>query len=161
VAIGTAQAASAAEIVVAHGGTVTAADSAALAGVYGSIYNHATLRVLRSDPDVCSLQIRGPAIVDRLAEVRAALPGVRIHLDGNAPAKHGKGFSGLLLSTWVDEATLDAGARRLRELGVIVISPHTWVLGGHGDLDGVRAAARRTDPGGLLNPGKLPVAVGG
>lgn len=142
-----------------HGGRVTAIDAAALTSLYGSIYNHATLRALRVEPGLCALQVRGGAVLERLAEVRAALPGARLHLDGNAPAKHGKGYSGLLLSTWVDRATLEAGAARLTELGVIVISPHSWMLGGHGNLDTTRRVAARVDPAGLLNPGKLPAAV--
>lgn len=147
------------DIVAVHGGTVTAADPTASAALYASVYNHAALRALRADPDVCSLQVRGPAIVERLAEVRDVLPEVRLHLDGNAPAKHGKGFSGLLLSRWVDSNTLDEAIRRLTDLGVSVISPHSWMLGGHGDLDVIRSVAETIDPASLLNPGKLPPRI--
>lgn len=159
IAIGVGEVRQAAGLIASHAGRVTAIDADALNSLYASIYNHATLRALRVDPGLCALQVRGPAIFEHLDEVRAALPGARLHLDGNAPAKHGKGYSGLLLSTWVDAATLQAGEQRLRQLGVIVISPHTWLLGGHGNLDGTRALAARVDPSGLLNPGKLPAAV--
>lgn len=159
VAIGVTESRLAAGLVDAHGGRVTALDPAALNGLYGSIYNHATLRALRVDNRLCALQVRGPAVIERIDDVRAALPDTRIHLDGNAPAKHGKGFSGLLLSRWVDRDVLEAGARRLGELGVNVISPHSWLLGGHGDLEATRAVARQVDRGGLLNPGKFPQRV--
>ena len=135
---------------------MTAVDPAALATLASSVYNHATLRAKRVDPDLCSLQVRGWALVEHGAEVRAALPGVRLHLDANAPRQHGKGYSGILLSTWVDRPTLAAGIDRLRALGVQVISPHTWVLGGHGNVERLQTVIPVVDPDGLLNPGKLP-----
>ncbi|CAN5181481.1 FAD-binding oxidoreductase [soil metagenome] len=138
------------------GGHVTAIDERAIRAVTSSVYNHSTLRVHRADAVVATVQIRGQAIVDREDEVRAALPGARIHLDGNAPRVHGKGFSGLLISDWIDDQTLDTGMARLRELGVIVVNPHTWLVGSHGGLDRYQHAARELDPLGLLNPGKLP-----
>lgn len=142
--------------VVAHGGRVTAIDPAAHAQVHASVYNHATLRAKRVDPRVCALQVRGRALVEREAAVRAVLPDTRLHLDGNAPRQHGPGYSGLLLASWVDRATLDAGMAALRELGVQVISPHTYVLGGHGNVERLRVVLPAMDPDGLLNPGKLP-----
>ena len=137
-------------------GTVTAVDEHAVRAVTSSVYNHSTLRAHRADSRVATVQIRGAAIVEHETEVRAALPGARIHLDGNAPRQHGKGFSGLLISDWTDEATLVAGMARLRQLGVIVVNPHTWLVGSHGGLQAYLDAARELDPLGLLNPGKLP-----
>jgi FAD/FMN-containing dehydrogenase len=151
----------AAALVAAHGGRVTAVDAGALSQLYGSVYNHATLRAKRADPRVCSVQVRGWALIDREAEVRAALPDVRLHLDGNAPRQHGVGYSGLLLASWIDRPTLEAGMQRLRELGVIVISPHTYVLGGHGNVERIREVVGTVDPDGLLNPGKLPALAAG
>jgi hypothetical protein len=86
---------------------------------------------------------------------------VRLHLDGNAPRQHGVGYSGLLLASWIDRPTLEAGMQRLRELGVIVISPHTYVLGGHGNVERIREVVGTVDPDGLLNPGKLPALAAG
>ncbi|MDY6996500.1 MAG: FAD-binding oxidoreductase [Actinomycetota bacterium] len=142
-------------IIEAAGGRVTAVDDAAVRPMMSSVYNHSTLRAYRSDRGLAAVQIRGPAIVEHEKAVRATLPGARIHLDGNAPRRYGKGFSGLLLSTWVDDDTLAAGIAALRELGVVVVNPHTWLVGSHGGLDGYRAAAAAFDPRGLLNPGKL------
>jgi hypothetical protein len=41
----------------------------------------------------------------------------------------------------------------LEEIGVSYHSPHNWMLDRR--LDDVRAVVGRTDPRGLLNPGKL------
>jgi hypothetical protein len=65
------------------------------------------------------------------------------------------GFGGLLLSEYTGADALYAGIGRLRELGVVVIDPHTWLLGGPA-LPAIRARATLVDPAGLLNPGKLP-----
>ncbi len=93
--------------------------------------------------------------VERYEQVCAAMPGGMLHLDA-----YSRGgtlmYGGLYLSTFVDELTLVRGMDRLRELGVEVTNPHTWLLGGHGPLDSVCAAATAHDPKGLLNPGKLP-----
>jgi FAD/FMN-containing dehydrogenase len=115
-------------------------------------YNHVTLRAKRGRPDLCHLQVGGPALVEHHEAVRAVFPGSMLHLDAHAPGGT-IGFGGLLLAPFVDAATLYAGVEQLRALGVHVVDPHTWLLSG--DADAV-AAARRFDPLGLLNPGKLP-----
>ena len=52
---------------------------------------------------------------------------------------------------WPEGATLPESAASVE---FYVADPHTWVL--HSTrMDGVRAAAARFDPDGLLNPGKL------
>ncbi|WP_374158113.1 FAD-binding oxidoreductase [Mycobacterium sp. G7A2] len=151
--VGTAEAAR--TITGAAGGRVTAIDDTAVRAMTSSVYNHSTLRAHRCDPGLAAVQIRGEAVVEHEKAVRATLPDARIHLDGNAPRRYGKGFSGLLLSTWVDDETLTRGIEALRALGVVVVNPHTWLVGSHGGLDGYLAAAATFDPRGLLNPGKL------
>ena len=145
--------------IAAAGGATTLVDAAATSSCVSLSYNHITLRAKRIDPSVCHLQIAGDAVVDRYDEVLAVLPDARVHLDAHAPGGV-RGFGGLLLSTYVDEATLRDGVRRLGDLGVIVMDPHTWRLGGHDASDDMVAAAIAGDPLGLLNPGKLdrPVA---
>jgi FAD/FMN-containing dehydrogenase len=143
------------EIIRAHGGTVTAVDASAVKTMTNSIYNHTTLRVHQADTSSVAIQIRGRAIVDHEAAVRAVLPNTRIHLDGNAPKRHGRGFSGLLYSDWVNRETLDRGMEALRKIGVLVVNPHTWLVGSHGEMEKFAATARTADPLGLLNPGKL------
>lgn len=61
---------------------------------------------------------------------------------------------GLLLCQFYGAEALYTGAERLRDLGVHVEDPHTWLL--RHNLDAIREAARRFDPDALLNPGKLP-----
>lgn len=118
-------------------------------------YNHVTLRAKRADPNVCHVQIQGSATVERYRQVREAMPNGMVHLD--AYRRDGKlGYGGLYLASFVDHATLYEGMDRLRDLGVNITDPHTWMLGGHGPLDHVVAAAEAYDPRGLLNPGKLP-----
>lgn len=118
-------------------------------------FNHATLRAKRARPGLCHLQVGGDALVHRDDEVRAVLPGGMLHLDGMRDPRGGPGFGGLLLSEFAGAETLYSGIDRLRELGVAVVDPHTWLLGGPA-LPVIREIAARNDPDGLLNPGKLP-----
>lgn len=146
--------------IAASGGAVTMVEASATSLCVSLSYNHITLRAKRADPTVCHLQVAGDAVVQRYEEVTAVLPDARLHLDAHAPGGV-RGFGGLLLSTYVDEATLADGVTRLNDLGVRVIDPHTWRLGGHGASDPMIAAAVAGDPQGLLNPGKLarPIAA--
>lgn len=141
----------AAGFVARHGGTVDATRSGATAQLVGLSYNHVTLRAQRTRPSICHVQVGGDVLLERTAEVCAALPGGRLHLDAYAAAGR-RGWGGLLLSDFVDEATLRAGMTRLEEMGVRVIDPHTWELPATDELIAVAAVF---DPDGLLNPGKL------
>lgn len=149
-------------VVVDHGGRLEAIlpDGAALLATYA--FNHVTLRARRARPDLCHLQLGGGALTERLDEARATLPGAMVHLDGlrvrppgPASASGARGYGGLLLSTFHSAQRLYEGVRQLRDLGIDVIDPHTWLLGGP-SLETIREAARRNDPYRLLNPGKLP-----
>jgi hypothetical protein len=124
-------------------------------------FNHVTLRARKVRPELCHLQVSGEALLSRADDVRAALPGAMLHLDGlrlyvdpTDPAR-GRHFGGLLLAPFHDADSLYAGVGRLQQLGVHVVDPHTWLLGGPA-LPGIRASAAANDPLGLLNPGKLP-----
>ncbi len=127
-------------------------------------FNHVTLRARKARPELCHLQVGGAPLVDDPAAVRAVLPAGTLHLDGfrerppspeHPAGEHG--FAGLLLSEFRGADRLYAGIDRLRAMGVFVLDPHTWLLGGPA-LESIRSAARRYDPHGLLNPGKLPPA---
>lgn len=143
-------------MVAAHGAEVVSVERSGVMAIAKSVYNHTALHLRRKRPDVIAVQIRGNAIIEEERQVRRTFPDVAIHLDGNAPRQHGKGFSGLLFSRWVDDATLQGGMERLRGLGVRVINPHTWLVGSHGGLEAYWSASAENDPLGLLNPGKLP-----
>ena len=80
--------------------------------------------------------------------------GFRVHPAGDADQIADRGFVGLLLCRFDGAEELYAGVDRLRQLGVQVEDPHTWLL--RHNLDAIRETARRFDPDGLLNPGKLP-----
>lgn len=144
-----------------HGGRVESVAADAVGYVSTLAFNHVTLRARKARPDLCHLQVGGEPLVADPDAVRACLPGAMLHLDGlrthldPVDPRRGRGFGGLLLSEFRGAATLYDGVDRLRELGVHVIDPHTWELGGPA-LPGIRAAATANDPLGLLNPGKLP-----
>jgi FAD/FMN-containing dehydrogenase len=149
------------EIVSAHDGRVEAVRPDGVAYLTSLGFNHVTLRARKANAELCHLQVSGDALLTAAGEVRAALPGAMLHLDGlrtfvdpAAPAT-GRRFGGLLLSRFQDAETLYDGIERLHQLGVHVVDPHSWLLGGPA-LPGIRTAAAANDPGGLLNPGKLP-----
>jgi hypothetical protein len=148
------------DIIKANGGTTESVTPDATGYLSTLSYNHVTLRAKRSRPNLCHLQVSGEALVTQAQLVRDALPGGMLHLDGmrlsadHAAPRRGRGFGGLLLSEFRDTATLYAGVTRLQELGVHVVDPHTWLLGGPA-MPGIRAAAAQNDPQGLLNPGKI------
>jgi len=124
-------------------------------------YNHVTLRARRARPDLCHLQVSGEALLTRTDEVLAAVPGALLHLEGlrlfldPADVRRGRHFAGLLLYPFRDAKTLYADMACLAELGVHVVDPHNWLVGGP-MLSDIRATAAVNDPAGLLNPGKLP-----
>ncbi|GHJ44287.1 dehydrogenase [Catellatospora sp. TT07R-123] len=147
--------------VTGHGGHVEAVTPDAVGYLSTLSFNHVTLRARKTRPELCHLQVGGEPLVADPDAVRACLPGAMLHLDGlrafldPADPARGRGFAGLLLSEFRDAETLYRGVERLRELGVHVVDPHTWQLGGPA-LPAIRAAAATADPDGLLNPGKLP-----
>lgn len=149
----------ASRIVAGAGGRTEAVRPDGVARLVSLSYNHVTLRAVRARPSLCHLQVGGPPLASRAEEVRACLPGGMLHVDGQRRGA-AAWFGGLLLSEFRDRGTLAAGARRLRELGVAVVDPHTFLLGAHADLPALRANAQVNDPRGLLNPGKLPPAPG-
>lgn len=141
-------------LVTGHGGLVEAERHTGAPYLTSLAFNHVTLRARKARPELCHLQVGGDPLVTRADEVRSVLPGSLLHLDGLGAGGHRR-FGGLLLAEFTGVDALYAGIDRLRALGVQVIDPHTWLLGGPA-LDKIRAAALRNDPGGLLNPGKLP-----
>jgi FAD/FMN-containing dehydrogenase len=148
----------AARQVTSGGGRVELVGRSAVTMLVGLSFNHVTLRAKRNDPSICHLQVGGRPLVDDPATARAVLPHGMLHLD--AMTVEGKrGYGGLLLSSYVDRATLWSGVEALRAMDVRVTDAHTWAVGGHGDLAPTIAAAERMDPRGLLNPGKLDRAA--
>lgn len=111
-------------------------------------YNHPTHWLQKAEPDTWfHMECQGDALVERLDEVEAVYPGGTLHLE----AGHGRMF-GMLNGHYTDPEAAYAGVPVLEELGVRVHSPHQYRVD-HGTEE-VRALAARTDPYGLLNPGR-------
>lgn len=149
-------------IAAGHGGRIELVSAQAISYISTLAFNHVTLRAKRSNPKLCHLQVAGEALVSQPDLVREALPGSMLHLDGlrthidTEQPTRGRGFGGLLLSEFHDTAALYNGIARLRELGLHVVDPHTWLLDGP-RLPTIAATAATNDPKRLLNPGKLPI----
>jgi hypothetical protein len=142
----------AAAIVARSKGRIDGVGASLIAGITRCSYNHVTLHAKRADPSVCHLQIGGLRFPDHANVLAVALPDARFHVDAMR-GRDGREMGGLLMSRFVDEATLRHGIDCLRDAGVVVIDPHTWQVF---DPEGsVAAAAELTDPDRLLNPGKL------
>jgi FAD binding domain len=112
-------------------------------------YNHPVEWLQKSDPGTyVHLEVGGDALVDRLREVQAVLPGGLLHLEAGHTVP-----IGMLAGVYEGPDRLDAAIAALGALGVGVHSPHQWNV----DFEVERTVelARSTDPAGLLNPGKL------
>lgn len=143
------------KVVARHGGRVEAVRPKGPALVTSMSYNHATYRVRKVRPELTHLQCRGPGLTRRRAEVAEIAPESLIHLEGFL-TDEGRQWAGMLFLRFDGVDSLYERMARLADVEVYVNDPHTWVL--HNRVDQIREAARRFDPDGLLNPGKLPPA---
>ncbi|HEY6497310.1 MAG TPA: FAD-binding oxidoreductase [Trebonia sp.] len=141
-------------IVERHGGRVDAVRPKGPALIASMSYNHTTYRVRKLRPELTHLQCGGPGLTRRRAEVGSVVPESLLHLEGFRMAR-GRDWAGMLFLRYDGPDALYRQMAELAEVEVYVDDPHTWVLH-HLRLDGVREAARKFDPDGLLNPGKLP-----
>jgi FAD/FMN-containing dehydrogenase len=141
-------------IVERNGGRVDAVRPKGPALIASMSYNHATYRVRRLRPELTHLQCGGPGLTRRRAELAGVAPESLIHLEGFRMAR-GRDWAGMLFLRYDGPDALYRQMKELADVEVYVDDPHTWVLH-HLRLDGVREAARKFDPDGLLNPGKLP-----
>ncbi len=76
-------------------------------------------------------------------------PGGMLHIE----AQYDGSPIGMLAGVYESPEQVYAGIDALRALGVGVHSPHQWFV--DFEVERTRALAARTDPQGLLNPGKL------
>lgn len=112
-------------------------------------YNHPIEWLQKSAPGVYfHLEVGGDALVDRLGEVEAVFEGGLLHIEAGHTTP-----IGMLAGVYQSPEQVYAGIAALGELGVGVHDPHQWNV----DFQLARTVevARRTDPDGLLNPGKL------
>ncbi len=148
----------------AMGGTIVFQRDAAEAGdippLYEFTWNHTTLWALKADRSITYLQclFDGPDYLDKIARAVATF-GVEtpMHLEFTRLNGHVAAF-GLQLVRYRNEARLYEIIRWLEANGCPVADPHTYILedGGMKTVDEAQLAfKRRTDPLGLLNPGKM------
>ena len=113
-------------------------------------YNHPIYWLKRNSPDEVwfHVEVGGDALIDRLDEVLEVYPGALLHIEA---AHH---FPiGMLTAPYTSAGDVYAGYPALGELGVRVHSPHQWYVD-HA-TDALVALKARTDPSGILNPGKI------
>lgn len=112
-------------------------------------YNHPIEWLQKAYPDTYfHVEVSGDALIDRVDEVHAVYPGGMLHIE----AQKGRPI-GMLAGIYSSAEEVYAGFAKLTALGVGFHNPHQWYV----DFQPERTAtlAQITDPGGLLNPGKL------
>jgi hypothetical protein len=113
-------------------------------------YNHPIYWLKRNSPDEVwfHVEVGGDALIDRLEEALGVYPGAHLHIEA---AHH---FPiGMLTAPYRSAQQVYDGYPALQRLGVRVHSPHQWYVD-HG-IDELVALKARTDPMGILNPGKV------
>jgi hypothetical protein len=113
-------------------------------------YNHPIFFLQQSGYPCFHLEVGGLALWDDPDAVRSVYPNSRIHLE---LGKHGP--IGMLVADYESEERVLAGFADLESLGIGIHSPHQWNVDRH--VEQILATVPRTDPKGLLNPGKLNV----
>lgn len=112
-------------------------------------YNHPIEWLQKSEPGVYfHVEVGGDALVDRIDEVHAVYPGALLHIEAGHTVP-----IGMLAGIYESPEAVYAGFERLRDIGVGTHSPHQWNVDFR--LHETVELAARTDPAGLLNPGKL------
>ena len=112
-------------------------------------YNHPVEWLQKSDPNkYFHVEVSGDALVDRIDEVHQVYKGAMLHIE----AQKGRPI-GMLVGEYQSAEDVWAGFDRLTALGVGYHNPHQWFV----DYEPERTfeTAKTTDPGNLLNPGKL------
>jgi hypothetical protein len=118
-------------------------------------YNHPIEWLQKSEPGIFfHVEVGGDALVERIDEVQAVYPRGALHIE----AAHTVPI-GMLAGVYESPEQVTAGIEALEALGVGVHNPHQWNV--DFELDRTIEVARRTDPHGLLNPGKLNPGYGG
>ncbi len=113
-------------------------------------YNHPIEWLQKAHPDTYfHVEVNGDALVDHYAELVAVYPGAMLHIE----AQKGRPI-GMLAAPYQGRAAVYDGFAALTAIGVGYHDCHQWYV----DYEPARTRhlAATTDPGGLLNPGKLP-----
>src|SRR4051794_15419697 len=112
-------------------------------------YNHPIewLQKSRSTPTF-HVEVSGDALVERIEEVEAVYPDGLLHIEAGHTVP-----IGMLSGRYESPEQVYAGIAALNALGVGVHNPHQWNV--DFEVERTVEVAKRTDPNGLLNPGKL------
>lgn len=135
-------------------------ENRSLPHLYHLTWNHTTLQALKVDPEITYLQVGTPAgdPLGALAEIARKFPEEILgHVEFMRSA--GRLWASFLpLYRFSSEARLAEVMRALEAMGCSCYNPHvyTYEEGNRSDADPARLdLKRRTDPKGLLNPGKM------
>lgn len=145
------------ELVLDGGGRVEEVRSGPQVGSKLSVlsYNHPIEWLMKTRPGYYfHLEVGGDALVERIDEVHAAVTDGLLHIEAGYTVP-----IGMLAGRYTGPEEVEAAIARLGEIGVGVHNPHQWNV--DFELERTVETARRTDPRGLLNPGKLNPAYGG
>ncbi|MBP2437288.1 FAD-binding oxidoreductase [Microbacterium amylolyticum] len=118
-------------------------------------YNHPIEWLQKSRPGFYyHLEVGGDLLVDDLDLVHATIGDGLLHVEAGHTVP-----IGMLAAEYTGPECIDDAIRRLTAIGVRVHNCHQWNV----DFEIARTVERaaRTDPGGLLNPGKLNPAYSG
>ncbi|MEN0015585.1 MAG: FAD-binding oxidoreductase [Solirubrobacteraceae bacterium] len=111
-------------------------------------YNHPVWWLMQREPGQWfHIEVAGEALIDRIDEVHRVLPEAVLHIEAGHTVP-----IGMLAAKYAFPDQVHEGMAALAELGVGSHNPHQWFV--DRDVETVQAVARRTDPDGLLNPGK-------
>ncbi len=143
-----------------HSGRASNEDRKGLPHLYHLTWNHTTLLALKFDPAMTYLQVGTPDEdpLGAVEEIAQRFPEEIIgHVEYIRAA--GRLYASLLpLYRYSDETRLTKVIGDLEAMGCACYNPHvyTYEEGNHCDADPARLdLKRRTDPKGLLNPGKM------
>lgn len=138
------------ELVAARGGTVHEVRQGPQAPLALSMlsYNHPVWWLMRAQPEPWfHLEVLGDDLIDRIDEVHAVLPEGVLHLEAMPDAP-----GGMLAGRYTHPEQVFEAIDALAAIGVRSHNPHQWYI--DRDVENIRALSQRTDPQGLLNPGK-------
>jgi glycosyltransferase involved in cell wall biosynthesis len=116
----------------------------------GMSYNHPVYFLQRSGYPCFHLEVNGLPLWDDPDAVRSVYPNSMIHLELGP----NRGPFAMLVADYQSERQVLDGFDRLRAIGINIHSPHQWNVDRNVGL--IASTVPRTDPKGLLNPGKLP-----
>lgn len=140
-------------VVADAGGRVTQVRTDAAHFMYSTVQNHCTLRAKRVEPNLFHVLLRGDNTVGNGDLLHEAFPDGMIQLEGGRVAGE-RTFAGRILAPHRSDEEIFAGMEALVSAGIGVGNPHTWLVSRAPETK--VETARRMDPEGLLNPGKLP-----